>query len=84
MDYIRREHYQDETVSLDGKHFSDCTFQNCSLEYSGGPVVLERTSLRGCQYVFFEQAQMTVRLLQGIGLMPFNVVEWAEFSELVH
>ena len=54
---------------IDRRHFIDCTLLNCTLEYSGGPVILERTQLSGCRYVFFEQAGMTVQLVQTLGLM---------------
>ena len=84
MDTLRHAAFQDETVVLDGKHFIDCTLQNCTLEYSGGPVILERTHLRGCQYVFFGQAQSTVRLLQEVRLMPFEPLNWVEMSDHVH
>ncbi len=63
MDTFRNLTLEIKTVTLDGKHFIDCTFSNCTLEYSGGPVTLERTHLRRCHYVFFGKAQMTVRLL---------------------
>ena len=43
MDTLRHTAFQNETVVLDGKHFIDCTLKNCTLEYSGGPVILERT-----------------------------------------
>ena len=84
MDTLRHLTFQNETVPLDEKHFVDCTLYNCILEYRGGPVILERTHLRGCQYVFFGQAQMTIRLLQNVGLMPFDVHAWAELDQLVH
>ena len=84
MDTFRNLTLESETVALDGKHFIDCIFSNCILEYSGGSVILEQTHLRGCHYVFFGQAQMTVRLLQNIGLMPFAAHAWEELGELVH
>lgn len=43
MDTFRHLMFQNETVTLDGNHPIDCTFSNCSLDYSGGPVILEQT-----------------------------------------
>ena len=84
MDTLRHLTLQNQTLVLDGKHFIDCTFQNCTLRYSGGSVILERTHLRGCRYVFFGQAQTTVRLLQEVGLMPSNPLEWMDLTNPVH
>ena len=60
MNILWNTTFENETVVIDGKHLVDCTLLNCTLEYSGGPVILERTELRGCHYVFRDQAQMTV------------------------
>ena len=69
--------FENETVVIDGKHLIDCTLLNCTLEYSGGPVILERTELRGCHYVFRGQAQRTVALLKALGLnAKRNSLSW--------
>ncbi len=47
MEVLQHMTFRDETVILDDRHFLDCTLQNCTMEYSGGPVILERTHLRG-------------------------------------
>ncbi len=72
------------SFKIDDTHFIDCLFTNCTLEYSGGPVEFERTTMRGCRYVFFGRAKRTVKFLQAVELMPFDTSEWAEMSALVH
>ncbi len=84
MNILQHKAFENDTVVLDGKHFVDCTFQSCTLEYSGGPVVFERTHLSRCNYLFFAEAQSTVRFLQELGLMPFDPSQWAEMTGLVH
>ena len=84
LDHIRQKSFYEETVRLDGRHFGDCTFHNCVVEYSGGSVVMERNYLHDCRYIFFEQAQMTVPLRQGLGLMSLNPAEWVDLPDQVH
>ena len=47
MESLQHMTFRDETVILDDRHFLDCTLQNCTMEYSGGLIILERTHLRG-------------------------------------
>ena len=67
---------------MDGKSFVDCILHDCVLEYSGGSLVLERTQLTGCRYVFFGGARGTVHFLQSVGLLADT--GFSEFPELVH
>jgi hypothetical protein len=64
-----------EKETLEGKHvvlddgvFIDCTFKNCSLEYSGGDTYVQNCRGDNCQLVWRDAAQRTVGLLQGLGL----------------
>lgn len=52
------------TVVLDGKHFVDCTFTSCVLEYSGQKVIIETTSFNACRFLFIGEAGRTVDLLR--------------------
>lgn len=83
MEIISSRTIEDQSLEIDDKSFIDCTFINCILEYSGRPVNFERTMMRGCRYVFFGEARSTVHFLQGIGLMPHEQSEWAEFSDTI-
>ena len=73
-----------ESVSLDGKHFIDCTLVDCVLCYSGLNVVFERTSLKGCRHVFYGRARQTVHYLQNVGLLMNELGQWAEMPEEVN
>ena len=59
---------RDEAIRLDGKHFVDCFFIDCTLEYSGGDIILERTSIHGCKHVLYGYARQTAAYLRAVGL----------------
>ena len=61
--------FENQHVVLDDGVFINCTFRNCSLEYSGGDVYVENCQGDGCQLVWRGAAQRTVFLLQGLGMM---------------
>ena len=66
MELIQNESFSDESVELDAKHFINCTFTNCILNYHGGEVVFDRTQMNGCRHVFFGLARRTLHYLQGL------------------
>ncbi len=72
-----------ETVRLDHRHFVDCTFLNCVLEYGGEEVILERTAIRNCRHSFHGPAFLTLRLLQAVGIVQEEIVIPAELAALV-
>jgi hypothetical protein len=61
--------FENQHLILDEGVFVNCTFKNCSLEYSGGDVYVQNCQGEGCQLVWRGPAQRTVMLLQGLGLM---------------
>ena len=61
--------FENQHVILDEGVFVNCTFKNCSLEYSGGDVYVQNCQGEGCQLVWRGAAQRTVLLLQGLGMM---------------
>ena len=61
--------FENQHLVLDDGVFVNCTFKNCSLEYSGGNVYVQNCQGEGCQLVWRGAAQRTVILLQGLGLM---------------
>lgn len=61
--------FEGQHLVLDEGVFINCTFKNCSLEYSGGDVYVQNCQGDGCQLIWRGAAQHTVFLLQGLGLM---------------
>lgn len=61
--------FENQHLVLDDGVFINCTFRNCSLEYSGDDVYVQNCQGEGCQLVWRGAAQRTVLLLQGLGLM---------------
>ena len=61
--------FEKQHLVLDNGVFINCTFKNCSLEYSGGDTYVQNCQGEGCQLVWRGPAQRTVLLLQGLGLM---------------
>jgi hypothetical protein len=62
--------FEEQHVVLDEGVFINCTFKNCTLEYSGADVYVQNCQGEGCQLIWRAAAQRTVFLLQGLGLMP--------------
>ena len=58
-----------EVIRLDGKHFIDCLLVQCTLEYSGGDVLFERTSIHDCHHLLYGYARQTANYLRTVGLM---------------
>lgn len=71
MEIIRELDMRNETVRLDGRHFIDCAFVECILEYGGSEVILERTTFTSCRHVFFGHAFMTLQYLRAAGVAPW-------------
>jgi hypothetical protein len=81
---IENKTIESECFAIDDVHFVRCTLINCVLQYAGGKVVFDETSMRGCRYVFYGHAMTTVKFLQGTGLMPHDPAEWGDFSGTVN
>ena len=84
MEVVRNQYLEGELVRLDGKHFIDCTLCNCTLEYAGGRVVLERTHITGCDHVFCGPAKCTVSYLELMGLVAPASIDSPSASPHVH
>jgi hypothetical protein len=62
---VMGSHFRNSNVSLDGQMFKDCTFEGCTLVYSGGPP----PSLSGCnlgdsKIKFTDAAERTLAFLK--------------------
>jgi len=69
MNRFESKVFENQHLVLDEGVFINCTFRNCSLEYSGGDVYVQNCQGEGCQLVWRGPAQRTVILLQALGLM---------------
>jgi hypothetical protein len=70
--------FEDELVTLDGRHFRNCEFNRCTLEYGGQTVIFESTGFHSCRFRFTAEAAMTVRFLETFELMlPDDKVSYA-------
>ncbi len=69
MNRYEKQVFENQHVILDEGVYVNCTFKNCSLEYSGGDVYVQNCQGEGCQLIWRGAAQRTVLLLQGLGLM---------------
>jgi hypothetical protein len=58
-----------ECISLDDKHFINCSFKNCTLVYSGADYAMTNTKLENCPITFAGAAQRTVALLGMMGVL---------------
>ena len=82
MEIVRRLRMVGETIRLDHRHFIDCTFTDCVLEYGGSEIVLERTRFNGCRHALYDRAYMTLQYLRAVGVMPRT--ELATVSDLCY
>jgi hypothetical protein len=73
LEPVRDRHFKNESVEIDGKRFTSCTFSGCSLIYSGGDVefgpgcIVENSRPR-----FSGPARRTALLLHALGLLGFD------------
>ena len=67
-------------MRLDGKHFRDCVFTNCELEYSGGDVILERTSIHACKHILYGYARQTANYMRTVGICDNTADKWVEYT----
>lgn len=73
MELLSNRIFKNEIVLLDGVHFVDCILEGCTLSYDGGAVVLERTRIANCEYLFGGPAQRTADLMRVLGLLGLSV-----------
>jgi hypothetical protein len=73
LEHVRDRHFKKERVEIDGKRFTSCKFDGCTLVYAGGDVEFGA----GCEVEnsrpeFAGSARKTVLLLHTLGLLSFN------------
>ena len=67
--------YREKSLSLDGKHFEDCLFDRCRLDYAGDiPPVLTNCSFENCEFSFSGKAAYTLAFLCGMHSGGFSAI----------
>lgn len=73
LEHIRDKTFENETVEIDGKRFTNCKFDGCSLLYAGGDVEFGlRCEVENCRPHFTGPARRTVLLLHALRLLAFD------------
>lgn len=73
LEHVRDKNFKNETVEIDGKRFTSCTFYGCVLKYSGADVEFGiGCEVENCRPRFSGPARRTVLLLHALGLITFN------------
>jgi hypothetical protein len=58
--------FENETITLDGNDFIDCTFKNCRFLYAGGDFNIERIRFDSLELTAEGAAARTVMLLRSL------------------
>ncbi len=74
---VSKHDFDGEMVPADNKHFSDCGFRNCTLLYSGSPVIFESCRFHQCRFEFSGAAGRTVQFLDCFGILPGQAADQA-------
>jgi hypothetical protein len=73
LEHVRDKVFLNERVEVDGKRFTNCTFNGCELIYAGGDVEFgPRCRVENCRPQFTGAARRTVLLLDSLGLLSFD------------
>jgi hypothetical protein len=73
LEPVQDRHFKNETVELDGKRFMSCSFDDCTLNYSGGDVEFgPGCSAENCWPIFSGPARRTALLLRTLGPLAFD------------
>ena len=58
--------FSDTKVRLDGNHFRNCTFRDCTIEFGGraAGTMIEECAFFGCQWAFVDAAADTIRFME--------------------
>ena len=61
--------FHHKLVPIDGKHFRECSFRSCTLQYNGSLVTFESCQFSDCRFEFSAAAGRTVQFLECFGLL---------------
>lgn len=63
---FEKQTFENETITLDGNEFSECTFVNCKFHYSGGDFNIDRIRFNSLEFTVEGPAARTVLLLRSL------------------
>jgi hypothetical protein len=66
---VSKQDFDGQAVQTDAKHFHGCAFRNCTLLYSGAPVIFESCHFSDCRFEFSGAAGRTVQFLDCFGFL---------------
>lgn len=61
-----KQTFRNETITLDGNEFIECTFVACRFQYSGGDFNIDRIRFDSLEFTVDGPAARTVLLLQSL------------------
>jgi hypothetical protein len=64
---VGKKYGKTDEVSLDNVRFLDCSFDESSLLYSGGPVAMDNCRLRNCELKIQGSAAIVIESLRRMG-----------------
>ena len=68
LEEIKDRHFgAGESIQLDGKSFTACTFDGCEVIYGGGETQFERVNWHDCKVTLVGAANYTVQVLKALG-----------------
>jgi len=68
---VSEKQFVKQDVSLDGIRFHRCSFQQCNLLYSGGPVLMDGCMLESCEWKIQGTAAIVLYALEACGWRIF-------------
>ena len=75
--------FRQKSLSLDGKHFEDCLFDRCRLDYAGDiPPTLTGCSFENCEFSVSGKAAYTLAFLSGMHSGGFSAIVERTFQDI--
>ena len=68
MQLVQDEKKSNSTVIVDGKHFVNCEYIDCTLYYSGDDYEITSSDFKNCKVTLGGPAQRAVKFVQQFGV----------------
>ena len=81
LEMVAGKHFINQTIVLDGKHFVDCTFENCIIRWNGGFHTVTNIKFMGTPYYVFSNDITigTIHFLKSIGALQKEFADTVQF-----